>query len=68
MNKNQLLDILSKAKNQVRFIGIVALDADWEDLAEKWASKMRKIHPMVPFLFSGIYLSERRSKRSSGAL
>ena len=42
MNKNQLLDILSKAKNQVRFIGIVALDADWEDLAEKWASKIRK--------------------------
>lgn len=41
INKDQLIEILSTAKEQVSFLGVVAIDADWNFLAEQWSSKLR---------------------------
>ena len=41
INKDGLTEILSTAEKQVSFLGVVAIDADWELLAEQWGSKLR---------------------------
>jgi len=41
INKDQLIEILSTAEEQVSFLGVVAIDADWDFLAEQWSSKLR---------------------------
>lgn len=41
ITKDRLTKILSTAEEQVSFLGVVAIDADWELLAEQWGSKLR---------------------------
>jgi len=42
-SRKQLYDILGDAKDCIRLIGVVALDADWENLIEKWMPKLQKL-------------------------
>jgi hypothetical protein len=41
VNREQLSKILVDAKSRVRLLGVVALDADWEALAKKWAGTLK---------------------------
>ena len=40
VNKRQLEEILLAAKQRVRLLGVVALNADWDRLAAKWAENL----------------------------
>lgn len=40
IDKGQMQEILSTAERYVRLLGVVPLDADWENLAKKWAGKL----------------------------
>lgn len=42
VSRERIHEALLAAKQQVRLLGVVALDADWERLAEKWAGNLRR--------------------------
>jgi len=41
IDKRQLGKVLSAAENHVRLLGVIALDADWQVLAKKWAAQLK---------------------------
>jgi tetratricopeptide (TPR) repeat protein len=41
-DRHQLGEILANAENRVRLLGVVALEANWQALAKKWAARLRE--------------------------
>ncbi len=42
ISKEQLIEVISSAKKHIEFLGVVAIDAEWEDLAGQWARKIKE--------------------------
>jgi tetratricopeptide (TPR) repeat protein/8-oxo-dGTP pyrophosphatase MutT (NUDIX family) len=41
IDRFQLCEIMSTAEKSIRLLGVVAIDADWQTLARKWAVKLK---------------------------